>query len=87
MGKAVLAPVPASRGTAVCLYPDSPLLSSQWNIYNFVGESVASLSFGSSASNCWDTTGVAPGLYLVKLKLTYTDGTVKSDWHKVVVTQ
>jgi hypothetical protein len=87
LGKAVLAPVPAPRGTPVCLYPDAPIVSSHWDIFNFVGESVASLDFGATAQDCWDTAGVAPGLYLVRLKIVYADGSTQTSWHKVVVTQ
>jgi hypothetical protein len=81
----VLAPVPVSVGMPVCLYPDNPLSASHWSVFNFVGESVATLDFGVSAQDCWDTTGVAPGLYLVRIKATYLDDTVSISWHKVVV--
>ena len=83
----ILAPVPVSRGTPLCLYPDAPILSSQWDVFNFVGESVVSLGFPSPFQNCWDTGGVAAGVYLVRLKITYANGSVLTFWRKVVVTQ
>lgn len=86
LGKVVLAPVPVAAGTPVCLYAEKPVASSQWTIVNFVGESVASLSFGAVSLPCWDTTGVPAGLYLVRLTIAYGDGSTATSWHKVVVT-
>ncbi len=85
LGKAVLAPVPVSRGQDLCLYPDSPLLSSQWDFFNTVGESVAHQDFTGGTAACRDTQDLQPGLYLVRLKLTYAGGRTSTVWQKVVV--
>jgi hypothetical protein len=85
LGKVVLAPVPVQAGSPVCLYPDNPIASSQWDIFNVLAESVASLSFNSPSDNCWNTTGVAPGLYFVRLKITYADGHSMTQWRKVII--
>ena len=87
LGGAVLAPVPVSAGNPICLFPDRPITGSQWDIFNFVGESVASLSFSAPLYNCWNTQGVAPGIYLIRLQLSYSDGTTATQWKKIVVTR
>jgi hypothetical protein len=82
----VLAPVPVKKGEAICLYPDSPIAGSKWQIHNVVGVSVANLAFDSPLGNCWNTSGVAPGIYFVRLTLAYVDGRETRAWKKVVVT-
>jgi len=82
----VLAPVPAKKGENICLYPDTPISSSRWGIYTVMGVSVANLSFATPNGHCWDTSGYAPGLYFIKLKLTYSDGREAQAWKKVMVT-
>ena len=86
LGKAVLAPVPVSKGGTICLYPDRPIQSSQWDVFNFVGESQASLSFSTAFNNCWNTTGMGAGVYMVRVKLAYADGTHATLWKKIVIT-
>jgi len=81
----VLAPVPVDQGDKVCLYPDAPISGSKWGIYTVMGTSVGNWSFSDSLNNCWDTTGFAPGLYIVKLTLTYIDGHETTAWKKVIV--
>jgi photosystem II stability/assembly factor-like uncharacterized protein len=85
LGQAVLAPVPVSKGGSICLYPDKPIQSSQWDVFNFVGQSQASLSFSTAFNNCWNTTGVGAGVYLARVKLVYADGTLKTLWQKIVI--
>ncbi|HUO57778.1 MAG TPA: hypothetical protein VMV05_06340, partial [bacterium] len=85
LGQAVLAPVPVPRGGNICLYPDRPILGSQWDVFSFTGESVASLNFTNGANNCWPTSGIGPGVYSVRLKLNYADGTRSTLWKKIVV--
>jgi hypothetical protein len=63
------------------------LYSSQWDIYDFVGESVAHVTFGDEAKACWNTKGLPPGLYMVRLNLTYVDGLVVKTWQKVMVSK
>jgi hypothetical protein len=83
-GGNILAPVPVTAGTAVCLYTAQPISSSTWTIYSVAGYRVASLSFTNQASQCWNTAGVGRGLYYVKLVITFAGGTI-TEWHKVVV--
>jgi hypothetical protein len=48
---------------------------------------VANFSFSTPVGNCWITQGIAPGLYLVQLKILYSDGTTGAFLKKVVVTR
>jgi hypothetical protein len=81
----VLAPVPAPVGSSVCLYTTAPLSSSQWYVYNVAGQNVATLTFGNDPSQCWNTMGLARGLYYVKLQMTFTNGTSATEWRKIVL--
>ncbi len=85
LGQAVLAPVPVSRGGKICLFPDYPILNSQWDVFNFTGESVAGFSFPDSQKNCWDTAGIGPGVYMVRIKLKYADGSDGVVWKKIII--
>lgn len=87
LGKAVLAPVPAPAGTKVCVYFDKPPVSCAWDVFNVMGQRVASLSFAQMQGNCWDTTGVPPGVYFVEIKITYQDGTTAQIVKKAVISQ
>ena len=84
--KSILAPVPVVRGGNICLYPDKSISGSQWDVFNLMGESQASLSFSSGYNECWDTSNVGPGVYAVRVKENYTDGTSATFWQKVLVT-
>jgi hypothetical protein len=59
--------------------------SSNWQVFNMMGERIANLAFGGSGSQCWTTTGTAPGVYLVDVDLVYTDGTKANLRRKIVV--
>jgi hypothetical protein len=85
LGRAVLGPVPVPRGGNLCLFPDKPINSTVWDVYNLKGEFVAHLEINSTSQPCWTTVGVPPGLYLVRLNLTYSDGTTGTVWQKVVL--
>jgi hypothetical protein len=87
MGKAVLGPVPIKRNGYLCLYPEKPLVSSAWDVYNLVGQSIARVDFGAEGRSCWNTAGIPPGIYIVKLKLNYMDGTTGTTWQKVLVSK
>jgi hypothetical protein len=69
------------------LYPDKPLLSSKWSILDLTGKSLARPVFGQEARSCWNTTGLPPGIYVVKLELVYEDGTAGTTWQKVLVSK
>jgi hypothetical protein len=77
--------MPVRDGDPVCLYPNDPIQSSQWEIFNLMGESLASLSFPTGQNNCWSTAGVAPGVYIVQMKLTYADGHAAVVKKKIVI--
>ncbi len=85
-GQPILAPVPVPKGGTICLYPDRPIQSSQWDVFNFIGESQASISFSSGLNDCWNTAGTAAGVYLVRVKLDYADNTKATIWKKIVIT-
>ncbi len=84
LGRNVIGPVPAPAGTSLCLYAVQPTVSGVWQVYNVVGQRSAYLTFGSG-DECWNTGGMARGLYFIKLTLTYGDGTSAVEWHKVVL--
>jgi len=81
----VLAPVPVAPGQPMCLHFDGPPRSSRWTIYNVAGQAVATLAFGGEPGQCWQTSGVAPGVYLVRVDVDYADGHKGGRWQKVVV--
>lgn len=85
LGSVVLAPVPVAKGGTLCLYPDVPIRDSQWDIFNFTGESVASLRFTNDLKNCWDTGGTGPGVYLARLRIRYPDGSESVQWKKIII--
>ena len=85
LGKLVLAPVPAHRGGKVILFFDQPPASSRWEISNVAGEKVAVLSFHGLTNHYWDTTGVAAGLYFVRIQITYLSGKTIQITRKAVV--
>ena len=84
-GNPVLAPVPVKSGESLCLYNSGNVVSASWQVMDLIGERVASLSFGGLGNQCWSTTGVAPGIYIVEVSLTYEDGTHAQLTQKVVV--
>jgi hypothetical protein len=81
----VLAPVPVTSGQPLCLYNANGVASADWKVINMMGEQVANLSFTGSGSQCWNTTGTAPGVYLIEVDVIYNDGTKASIRRKVVV--
>jgi len=85
LGKLVLAPVPAKQGQTICLYFDAAPKASHWQIYKLTGERVADLEFTNEVAQCWDTLHVAPGIYFVRTKVDYADGSSKSVTQKVAV--
>jgi hypothetical protein len=73
-------------GGSICLFPDSPIASSHWDVFNFAGEAVISLDFGG-VEPCWNTAGIGAGIYAVRLKLDYLDGRRATVWQKIIVTR
>ena len=81
----MLAPIPVKSGESLCLYNFGDVTSSTWQVINLMGEKVSEISFGGSSNECWNTQGVAPGLYIVEIAFTYTDGTKGNLTQKIVV--
>jgi hypothetical protein len=83
-GNPILAPVPVVSGEPLCLYNITGMASASWQVVNLMGERVANLTFGSGAE-CWNTQGVAPSIYIVLMKLTFSDGRMTNVTQKIVV--
>jgi hypothetical protein len=84
-GYTLLAPVPAHPGQPVCLYFDKAPASTRWRIFNVAGQNVAALSFGGQYQQCWDTSGVASGVYFARIDVEAADGTSNVVTQKIVV--
>jgi subtilase family serine protease len=85
LGKSVLGPVPATQGRPVCLYSLKQPSSSNWTIYDAVGEKVATLDFGTEYAQCWDPHASASGIYFVRVDSVFVDGSRETIWQKVIV--
>ena len=85
LGKTVLGPVPATAGTPLCLYFADAPASTHWDIYTIDRQRVAALDYGAQYSQCWQTHGVAPGVYRVEVHVTYTDGVTETKAFKAMI--
>jgi hypothetical protein len=85
LGHAVLAPVPVRGGQPLCLYFAQPALASHWDVYAITGALVAHLDFGAGGQQCWDTAGIAPGIYFVRLVIDDAGGGKETRWQKVAL--
>ncbi|HXB97460.1 MAG TPA: alkaline phosphatase family protein, partial [bacterium] len=83
--KTAFGPVPAHKGTPICVYYERPVASSHWDIYNLAGQKVSSLDFGGQANPCWDSSAAAPGIYMIRSALKFPDGSGKTVWNKVIL--
>jgi hypothetical protein len=77
--------VPVPNGGDLCLYPDKPTLSSHWDVYDWIGICVARLDFTGGNQACWNVSGLSPGIYIVRMKINYSDGSDRTTWQKIVV--
>jgi hypothetical protein len=77
-------PVPQHPGQDVQLIPPKPATGSQYWVYNLTGHLVSTLSFGPE-NGVWHTTSIAPGIYRVKAKVDYEDGTTFVGWLNVAI--
>jgi hypothetical protein len=50
-----------------------------------MGESQASLSFSNGFKNCW-TPNIGPGVYAIRVRQFYQNGSSSTFWQKIVVT-
>jgi hypothetical protein len=87
LGRPVFGPMPVHNGDYLVLYSDVPLSSSHWEVYRMDQRRIAELNFSSQAMPQWSTTGVAPGLYFIRLTSVYLDGSTHVSTHKIVVLQ
>ena len=80
-----LSPNVVDRGQQVCLYLGRQPAGGHWAIYNVAGEMIKTMDFGSSGYQCWTTSGVAAGYYIVHAVVQYPDGTSDTkNFHLVV---
>jgi len=84
MGVLSLGPNVVHDGQAVCLFLDKPVNTTQWDIYDLLGERVGGLSFGTQEA-CWNHQGIAAGLYLVRVRASYQDGSSADKMMKVMI--
>jgi hypothetical protein len=67
------------------VYYERPVASSHWDVYNLAGQKVSSLDFGAEPNPCWDSSAVAPGIYMIRSALKFPDGSSKTVWNKVII--
>lgn len=68
-GLLVLAPNPVKVGMPVCLFSPSRPEETHWQIYGIDRFLLTKLDFYADSQQCWNTAGIAPGLYIVKIEL------------------
>lgn len=85
LGRTVLAPVPAHVGDPVCLYFVDAPSASHWEILSIDRQRIATLSFGNNRDQCWQSTGVAPGFYRIKVHVDYANGVGEDKSYKILV--
>ena len=79
-----LAPVPVKSGEPLCLFAPENVASGHLQVFNLLGEKVGDVSFNGS-NPCWSTQGVAPGVYLIDVNLTYVDGSTAYTRKKILI--
>jgi hypothetical protein len=85
LGENVLAPVPAHRDEKVCCYFIQPIQDGSLEVFNVAGERVALSDKEGSAGLCWDPSNTSPGVYYVRVKAVFADGTRADFWRKALV--
>ena len=85
LGKTVLGPVPSKAGDPLCLYFVAAPASTHWEIFTIDQRRVATLDYGGAYAQCWQTNGVAPGIYRVLVNIKYTDGVTETKVFKAVI--
>ena len=81
----MLAPVPAHRSEKVCCYFTRPIRDGSLEVFNVAGEKVALSDKGSAAGLCWDPSGAMPGVYYVRVKAVFEDGSQADFWRKALI--
>jgi hypothetical protein len=60
-------------------------VQSRWDVYNLMGARVVSPTFSGPSGHCWDTGKIVLCFYVIRLNLTYADGTKEIVTRKVLV--
>ncbi|HTB33725.1 MAG TPA: hypothetical protein VK842_02595, partial [bacterium] len=82
--KPMLGPVPQHSGQPVILGLPKPAAHSEWWVYSMNFKLVSTLKFGQEKA-AWSTAGIAAGVYRVKCKVTYLDGSTYEGWHNIAL--
>jgi hypothetical protein len=85
MPRTVLAPCPVKQGDAVILYYSKAPSQSSWRIYNMAGELVSTGAYSGQEQAQWSTSKIAPGIYLARLEISYSDGSHETLMQKIAV--
>ncbi|HTB21258.1 MAG TPA: hypothetical protein VK914_00980, partial [bacterium] len=88
--KPLAGPVPAHAGQPVYFAPLQDAASSQFWVYSLTGRLVSTLGFGAASAGApptwlWATQNMAPGIYRVKSKVVYADGSTYEGWLNIAV--
>jgi tripartite motif-containing protein 71 len=83
LGAVVAWPVPARPGQSLCLAFERQPSSAEWEAYNAAGERVATAST-IGESHCWQSPTLAPGVYFLRLKVGFADGSSTEKTQKLV---
>ena len=87
LGKSVVGPVPANKNTPICLFFDRQPDNVTWEVFNIRGERIASMDYTTEIDQCWSHPGVAPGLYLAKIRVLNKDGTVEERTQQIILVE
>jgi hypothetical protein len=77
--------VPVPSGGTIALFPDKPILSCQVDLYDWLGESITHWSASGPYQPSWNVGGLAPGIYIARIKLILLDGSQETTLQKIVV--
>lgn len=77
--------VPARSGQAATIYFENRPRHTVWDVYGLDQKKVAHLEFGASAAQSWQTAGIPPGLYYVRLRVEYMNGKKNDLVRKILI--
>jgi hypothetical protein len=82
--KAIWGPVPVRSGDPMTLYFDKTPQGGSYQVYNVEWQNVAQDSFSGSAAYL-QTASLSPGVYMVRTKIEYTDGSTRTVFQNIIV--
>jgi hypothetical protein len=85
LGRTVLAPVPCRQGERVFAHFTAEPISTEWLVLNMAGDAVVHASFAKQENHCLDTSVLAPGIYLVRMKWVAVNGEASVVTQKISV--